>query len=201
MKMKLVYLLGIALALNASNALHAEDNNSDQPHHPRAGEGPGRERMGEFLKQLGLKPEDLKDLPQDERRAKLQDAVQKKKAELEKKKADGTLTDDDKELLKRLEHFGNGPGGASGPGEARREQMEKMAKDLGLNVEEMKNLSPEARRAKFKDAAQKKMAELQKREQDGTITADEKDLLHRMQQFRERMQNRREGTGKPDDQK
>ena len=42
-------------------------------------------------------------MPPEERQAKIKDAAQKKFAELQKKKEDGSITDSEKETLKRLE--------------------------------------------------------------------------------------------------
>ena len=61
------------------------------------------EEMKKMFKDLGLDQQDLKNLSPEERRAKIKEAAGKKMAELEKKKAAGTLTDADKETLQRLE--------------------------------------------------------------------------------------------------
>src|SRR4051812_431154 len=112
MKMKLVYLLTTALALNLGLSLHAEDpaNPPKRPQRPEGGT-PGRGAgggMGEFVKQLGLDPEEIKNLPPEERRAKIMEAAKNKKAELEKKKAAGTLTDEEKKTLERMQNFRGG---------------------------------------------------------------------------------------------
>lgn len=60
-------------------------------------------RREQAIKDLGLNPEELKKLPESERRAKIKEAADKKFAELKKKKADGTLTDSEKQSLERLE--------------------------------------------------------------------------------------------------
>lgn len=60
-------------------------------------------RRDETMKELGLNPEELKKLPEAERRAKIKEAADKKLAELQKKKTDGTLTDAEKQTLKNLE--------------------------------------------------------------------------------------------------
>lgn len=87
-----------------------------------------REEMKETAKQLGLNPEELKNLPPEERRAKVREAADKKTEELKKKKADGTLTEEDKKLAERLEKMrdmrkrfeeGRPPGGSGGKGDAR----------------------------------------------------------------------------------
>ena len=83
------------------------------------------EEMKKFAKDLGLNPEEMQKLPPEERREKFKAAVEKKSAELEKKKAAGTLTDADRDLLKRIderkkfmeEHRGDRtPGGRPRPG-------------------------------------------------------------------------------------
>ncbi|MEO6183507.1 MAG: hypothetical protein ABIP71_10520 [Verrucomicrobiota bacterium] len=61
------------------------------------------EEMKKMAKELGLDPEDLKNLPQDERRAKIKAATDKKLAELQKKKTDGSITDAEKTTLEKLE--------------------------------------------------------------------------------------------------
>ncbi len=61
------------------------------------------EEMKKFTKDLGLKPEEIQKLSPEERREKIKAAVEKKTAELQKKKEAGTLTDADKDLLKRLD--------------------------------------------------------------------------------------------------
>jgi len=78
----------------------------------------------------------------------------------------------------------------------RKEFMEKGAKDLGLDQEELKKLSPEERRAKIKEAAEKKLAELQKKKTDGTITDSEKETLQRLEQRKKMMEGQR-GEGRP----
>lgn len=95
----------------------------------------------------------------------------------------------------REKHPG-GPGGPGGPdGQKNREEF---AKQLGLNPEEMKNLSPEERRAKFRDAVQKKTAELKEKKEKGTLTDDDKKLAARLQQMRQGMEDRRRPEGGPD---
>ena len=78
----------------------------------------------------------------------------------------------------------------------RKEFMEKMAKDLGLDPEELKKLPEEERRAKIKEAGEKKLTELQKKKADGTITDAEKETLQRMEQRKKMMEGQR-GEGRP----
>lgn len=93
--------------------------------HPEAAAGMEKraEEMKKFAKDLGLKPEEMQKLSPEERREKFKAAVEKKSAELEKKKAAGTLTDADKDLLKRIderkkmmERGDRTPGGRPRPG-------------------------------------------------------------------------------------
>ncbi len=79
----------------------------------------------------------------------------------------------------------------------RREEMEKMGKALGLNREEMEKLPPEERRAKYKEAADKKMTELQKKKTDGTITAEETELLGKLEHQKKMMKDHPGGPGGP----
>ena len=60
-------------------------------------------RRDEAMKDLGLNPEELKKLPESERREKIKEAAEKKLAELKKKSADGTITDSEKQMLTNLE--------------------------------------------------------------------------------------------------
>lgn len=51
-------------------------------------------------------------------------------------------------------------------------------KEVGIDVERMKNLPPAERRKELRDRAEKRLAELQKKKADGTLTpAEEKQLL------------------------
>jgi hypothetical protein len=74
--------------------------------------------------------------------------------------------------------------------------MKKMAKELGLDPEELKKLSEEERRTKVKEAADKKLTELQKKQTDGSITDSEKELLQKMEQRKKMMEGQR-GEGRP----
>ena len=95
-------------------------------------------------------------------------------------------------------HRGPGPGGPGVDPEKRREEMTKFVKALGLDPEEIKNLSPEERSKKIREAAEKKHAELNKKKEDGTITDEEKQMLERMEARRRMMQERQsEGGPKP----
>jgi hypothetical protein len=68
------------------------------------------EQRRQVLAILGLTKADLKSLTAEDRTAKIKDAADKKIAELEKKKADGSLSDKeetDLALLKKFERHGH----------------------------------------------------------------------------------------------
>lgn len=73
-------------------------------------------RRAEAIKELGLNAEELKKLPENERRAKIKEATDKKIAELQKKKTDGSITDSEKEVLQKLEQRKKMMEGQGGPG-------------------------------------------------------------------------------------
>ena len=52
-----------------------------------------------------------------------------------------------------------------------------MMKLLGLDSKELKGLTPEERRAKIKEASDQKIAQLQQKKADGTITTEEQSDL------------------------
>lgn len=82
--------------------------------------------------------------------------------------------------------------------EKRGDEMKKMAKELGLNPEELKALPEAERRAKIKEAGEKKLAELQKKKTDGTITDSEKETLQKLEQRKKMMEaHRGEGATRP----
>lgn len=149
---KLIYLAAGLIAISASQLTHAEDpkpapspNREEarekfknltpeereakmkefREKHPEAAANMEKrgEGMRQMIKDLGLDAEELKKLPEAERRAKIKAAADKKMTELNQKKADGTISDSEKEMLKKLEqtkkfmeeHPG-GPGQARGPG-------------------------------------------------------------------------------------
>ena len=206
MNAKLVYVLAGALTLGFTTFSHAEDKPSDKPE--------GRPQRGNFspeqrekaAKELGLDPEQLKTLSPEERMAKFKEASDKKLAELEKKKADGTITDSEKETLKRLEMRKQWAGQREGGPGASPEQREKILKDLGLKAEDLKDLPPQERMAKVREAAKAKTEELKKKQTDGTITDAEKETLKRLEQRQQFMQGRgdhgpRHGEKSGDDKK
>jgi len=165
MKAKLVYALAGALALGFATVSYAEDKPDAKPEGGRPQRGNfSPEQREKAAKELGLNPDEMKNLSREERMAKFKEAVEKKTAELEKKKADGTITEAEKDTLKRLEERKKwaGQGGAGG------------GADAGKTREEMK--------AKFE--------ELKKKAADGTITDAEKETLKRMEEHRKTMQNR-----------
>ncbi|HEX3720578.1 MAG TPA: hypothetical protein VH595_21715 [Verrucomicrobiae bacterium] len=63
----------------------------------------------------------------------------------------------------------------------RREEHRKVMELLGLNQKDLKALSPEDRRAKIKEAADPKIAALEQKKADGTITAEEQSDLTLLQ--------------------
>jgi hypothetical protein len=199
MKTKLVYALAGAIALSFSTYSHAEDKPAGKPEgRPRGSFSP--EDRSKAAKELGLDPDEMKNLSPQERMAKYKEAADKKITELQKKKTDGTITAEEKETLGRLEsrkqmmeqRGGAGFGGAASPG------AEAYAKELGLNPEELKKLPPEERRAKLKEASDKRLAELQKKKADGTLSETEKQSLEKMEQRRKWMESRGEhGPGTP----
>ena len=60
-------------------------------------------RRGDAIKELGLDPEELRKFPEPERRQKMKETADKKLAELQKKKSDGKISDEEKKTLERLE--------------------------------------------------------------------------------------------------
>lgn len=78
------------------------------------------------------------------------------------------------------------------------ERRDQMLKDLGLSAEEFKKLSESERRAKIAEATTKKLAELQKKKKDGTLTDSEKTMLERMEQRKKAMEQNpgQRGEGK-----
>ena len=190
MNIKYAYLLAGALALGFVSLTHAED----KPAKPEAGTegrragGFDREQREKMAKDLGLNPEELKNLPQEERWSKIREAAEKKRTELKKKQEAGTITEDEKATLKRLEERRGG--GAEGRGGFSPEQTEKMLKEIGLNPDDLKNLSREERWAKIKEASYNKHAELEKKQAAGTITDAEKEQLKKMDERRKMMRER-----------
>lgn len=107
------------------------------------------------------------------------------------------------------------PGGPSRSGDPRgpaaekfREERKELAKQIGLDAEELKNLSPEERMKKVREASEAKVTELKKKKEAGTISDDEQKLLGRLEQlkkgaedFRRRQENGgpRPGDRKPGD--
>ena len=59
----------------------------------------------------------------------------------------------------------------------RQADRRKMMKLLGLDSKELKGLTPEERRAKIKEASDQKIAQLQQKKADGTITTEEQSDL------------------------
>ena len=89
-----------------------------------------------------------------------------------------------------------GPGGGAGF-EKYREEMKETAKQLGLNPEELQKLPPEERRTKFREAADKKIAELNAKKEKGSLTEDEQKLLTKLEDGKKRMEEFRKRQGGP----
>lgn len=127
--LNIVYLIAGLVALSPLQGIHAEDakpaerrGRSDfreriqnlspeereakakefREKHPEASANMEK-RHDEAMKELGLKPEELKKLSEAERREKIKEAADKKLVQLQKKKTDGTITDTEKKNLERLE--------------------------------------------------------------------------------------------------
>jgi hypothetical protein len=124
---KLVYLVAGMMALSAPQLVQADDaklapppageRNRFQNLSPEEREAKAKEfreknpeaaakmekRREEAFKELGLKPEELKNLSDSERAAKMKQAADKKLVELQKKKTAGTITDAEKQTLQHLE--------------------------------------------------------------------------------------------------
>ncbi len=204
MKSKLIYLLAGALALGVTTYSQAEEKDGRPAGRPQRGDFSPEQRE-KMLKDIGLNADDLKGLEGRERFAKIREASEKKLTELQKKKADGTISDSEKETLERLEQRKKAFQGGNFRGGGDHEQMDKFAKELGLNPDELKNLSQDERREKIREAAKAKYAELQKKEKDGTITDAEKETLKRMEerhkQIEERGGDRPHRSEKPADKK
>lgn len=85
--------------------------------------------------------------------------------------------------------------------EKMRADRQQLAKDLGLDSEKMKDLPPEERVAKFREAVEKKTAELKEKKEKGTLTEQDKQLMERLEQMKNRLQgwrNRENGAGPGD---
>lgn len=139
---KLICLIAGLMALSAPQVTRGDDAKPERPNReelrerfqnlsPEERKAKAKEfrenwekRRDEAVKELGLNPEELKKLPESERRAKIKEAADKKLEELKKKKADGTITDDEKETLKHLERraefMKEHPGGFRGRGPGKR---------------------------------------------------------------------------------
>ena len=81
--------------VHTNGALNAMTSHSEM-RAPRPGQN-------DFLKSLDINAEEFKKLPPMEQRAKVKEAVAKKLPELEKQKADGTLSEQDQRFLVRLQ--------------------------------------------------------------------------------------------------
>ena len=106
--MKKLMTVSVVAALLAicSPSLLAQDTTNTPPN---AAQTPDAAKKGAQMRQilaiLGMDRKDLKGLAPEDRRAKIKDAADKKIAELQQKKADGTLTDKEQSNLALLQKF------------------------------------------------------------------------------------------------
>ncbi len=78
-----------------------------------------------------------------------------------------------------------------------REKRDKLAKDLGLDPEELRKLPMDEAMAKFREAAEKKHDELSKKKEAGTLTDAEKDLLQQLDEAKKRRESGRTDGNRP----
>ncbi|MDB6028142.1 MAG: hypothetical protein JWM68_4365 [Verrucomicrobiales bacterium] len=147
MKTKLVYVLAGAIALGFTTFSKAEDKKPEgRPEGHQRGGNFTPEQREKMLKEIGLTPDDVKGLSDEARRAKIKEAGEKKMTELQKKKTDGTITDQEKESLERMEKFKKfreQSGGAGGGLEAMKQkhtELKKKEADGTITEEEKKTL-------------------------------------------------------------
>ena len=76
-------------------------------------------------------------------------------------------------------------------GQKRQLERRKLMQILGLTPKELKGLAPEERRAKIKEATDQKIAQLQQKKADGSITTEEQSNLAFLQKRLQR------AAGKP----
>ena len=137
-----------------------------------------REKQGD--RNFGPPPElreKLKNLPPEEREAKMKEWREKQGA---------PFRDGDRKF---------GPGDRDGD---RRPGLDDL-RGLGINPEELKDLSPEERRVKVREAAEKRLADLKKKQAAGTLTVEEERQLDRMLEMQKRFEEHRRGLGEGKD--
>ncbi|MGD0815532.1 MAG: hypothetical protein ABSA83_18190 [Verrucomicrobiota bacterium] len=112
---KLAACIAVGLLAVGAQSLMAQTNtNSFTP----GTHAPGQHRPEGLLKLVGLTPADVKGLTPAERRAKIAQAANTVVAELQAKKANGTLTPEEQKRLTHLENFlahANHPRNAAAP--------------------------------------------------------------------------------------
>ncbi len=81
-----------------------------------------------------------------------------------------------------------GTGAPEGENDRRRQGFQDASKQLGINPEELRNLTPEQRREKMNAAVDSKLAELKKKKEAKTITAEETTLLERLESRKKQME-------------
>jgi Spy/CpxP family protein refolding chaperone len=103
---KLVTCIAAGLLVIGAQSLVAQTT-TNSPTTPPSGEhqGQGKERMAALLKLLDLNPADMKALTPEERRAKMKERGQKIVADLQAKESAGTLTDEEKTRLEKVQKF------------------------------------------------------------------------------------------------
>ena len=100
---KIVTCLAAALLAVGAPSLMAQSNTNCAS--PPATQAPAKHRREDILKLVGLTRADVKGLTPQERRAKIMQAATNVVAELQAKKANGTLTPAGQARLDRLEKF------------------------------------------------------------------------------------------------
>jgi hypothetical protein len=100
--LKLILIVAGLVATCAPVSLLAQDATTT-PNTNRPAFRQGAQQRGEFMKSLGLDPQEMKGLTPEQRQAKMKEAIDKKMTELQKKKADGTITEQEQTQLDRLQ--------------------------------------------------------------------------------------------------
>jgi hypothetical protein len=126
MKNKIIYLIA-GLMIVSTPILSADDKKPKEERREKEGAADPekrREEMRKAAEELGLKPDELRNLSPEERRQKFVEASNAKITELTKKKTDGTITEEETQLLEKLEKRKK----AHNKGEGKPERREKPEK-------------------------------------------------------------------------
>jgi hypothetical protein len=99
---KLMTYLAAGLLVIGAQSLMAQSTTNSAPANGVETAKPHRDR-GAILRLVGLTPADVKGLTKEERQAKIKDAATTVQADLQAKKAAGTLTDKGQKRLDRIE--------------------------------------------------------------------------------------------------